>query len=396
MWIFYICALIPILIGAFLLWKDNEVTWQEWLGGAGAAFLLAGIIHIIAIHGMTDDIETWSGQITKTSHYPRWVEEYEESHTREVPSGTDKDGNTTYTTETYYTTEHATHHEHWTVTRDFGSYNDEPEIEEHLFHEISKKFGKEIVEDGIQSCTHGGHFDGGDNNIYSSYNKTGYVYPVTTIRSFENRIKAAPTVFSFSKVPTNINVYAWPDNSDWMHSDRLLGTASILVDHYKWDCMNSSLGPRKRVNVIMVGFGDVSDDYGHYQQAKWIGGKKNDLVICFGGATKNSPAKWTYVFGWTENELVKQNLMTLLLTHPVDNNIIPLISEEIAKNYVIKDWKKFDYISIDPPTWAYWVYFILLGISQAGLYFFFHSNDFGKYSGTSTYNPWSRPPFNRW
>ena len=327
---------------------------------------------------MTADRETWSGVITSTSHYGRWVEEYEEMHTRQVATGTDKDGHTTYRTEVYYTTEHATHHEHWTANRDFGSYQDESDVEVPVYHQIYNKFGARINETQTQSCTHGGHYDGGDRNMYITHNNTGYVFPVTTTRSFENRIKAAPTVFSFSKVPTNINVYPWPDNPDWMHSDRLLGTASVLVKPYEWDCMNTRLGPSKKVNVIMVGFGKESMDYGQYQQAKWIGGKKNDIVLCFGGGTHNKAADWSYVFGWSESELAKKNLQSILLEHPINDSIIPLIEQEISKNYVIKDWKKFDYIAIDPPTWSYWVYFIVMILTQGGLYYAFHVNEYGK------------------
>lgn len=374
MWVFYVCAIFPVLIGAFFLWKDEQVTWVEWLCGAAASFILAGILHGCAIYGMTADIETWSGVITKVSHCPRWVERYTETHSETVD-----DGNGKSHTRTWTTTEYDTHFEHWTATRDFGSYSDQENIEESLFREVTHKFGGRIGEDGTQSYDHwDGSVSSGDRNIYSAYNNTGYVYPVTTTKHFENRIKAAPTVFSFSKVPTNISVYPWPENPDWMHSDRLVGTASVLVNHYKWDCMNTSLGPRKRVNVILVGFGDVPTDYGQYQQAKWIGGKKNDLVICFGGATRTETAKWTYVFGWTESELVKKNLQTLLLDHPINDDLIFLIAEEVSKNYVIKDWHKFDYITLDPPTWSYWVFFIFMILTQGGLYIYFHKNEFSK------------------
>ena len=71
-----------------------------------------------------------------------------------------------------------------------------------------------------------------------------------------------------------------------------------------------------------------------------------------------------------------------MLEHPINDDLIPLIAQEVAQNYVIKDWSKFDYISIDPPSWSYWVYFILLAATQIGLYVFFHKNDFGKTSGT--------------
>lgn len=126
----------------------------------------------------------------------------------------------------------------------------------------------------------------------------------------------------------------------------------------------------------MVGFGNVPSDYGHYQEAKWIGGKKNDLVICFGGVIKTNAPQWVYVFGWTEQALVKQNLQTLVLQHPINDDIIPLISAEVSKNYVIKDWHKFDYITIEPPAWSYVAYFLVMLITQAGLYIYFHVKNF--------------------
>lgn len=378
MWLFYFCALLPVLIGAILLWKDEQVVWWEWLIGSASAFALAGLIHLVALHGLTSDIETWSGQITKVSHYPRWVEEYEEMHSEQVASGTDKDGNTTYTTHIYFTTEHATHYEQWIAFRDFGAYADQDNIQQHEFNEIGGKFGGTIFKDGNQSNSHGGHFDGGDNSINSVNDITKWIEPVTSLRSFENRVKAAPSVFSFSKVPTNINVYPWPTNPNWRKSDRLLGTAIVLVNQYKWDCLNSTLGSFKKVNLIMVGFGKQGDEYGHWQQAKWVGGKKNDLVITFGGGTRKKPAEWVYVFGWTENELVKKNIESLLMEYPINDDLIPLISAEVTKHYVKKDWHKFDYISIQPPGWSYWLYFILMILSQSGLYVYFHSNEFSE------------------
>lgn len=384
MWIFYICALIPITIGGVLLWKDEQINWIEWLIGTAVAFLMAGIFHMTAIWGMTGDIETWSGEITKVSHYPRWVEEYQERHEETYYTGS---GNKRVAhTRVWYTTEHDTHYEHWEATRNFGSYSDEAEIDQGQFHEIARRFGNHIVNDGTQSFNHfGGSFDGGDRNIYSAHDETGYLFPVTTTKSFENKIKAAPSVFSFTKVPTNIFVHPWPNNPDWMHSGRLLGTASMFIDSYKWDCMNALLGPMKRVNVIMIGFEDEPADYAHYQQAAWIGGKKNDLVICFGGGNSSKPAEWSYVFGWTEKEIVKKNLQTILLQHPINNNLLPLIADEINKNYTIKDWHKFDYITIEPPMWSYWAYFLGMIIVQGGLYFYFHSNEYDKNSVAGNY-----------
>ena len=374
MWFFYLFALVPLIIGLFIWIFNKNITWMEWLGGSLTAFILAGIIHGIAFYGMTDDIETWSGRIINTSHYPQWVEEYRQRHTRTHTTGTGKNRRTH--TEVYYTTEHKTHPEHWECSISFGEINDTKEIEQGLYNQIKNNFGNSIEDGGNQSFSHNGKFDGGDNKIYLTHNKTGYIYPVTTVQHFENRIKCAPTVFSFPKVPTNCPVYNWPKNNNWMVSDRLIDEGKISI--LEFDRMNSRLGPVKFVNVIMINFGLKDPSIANWQQAAWVGGKINDLVLCYGGINTNGHATWAKVFGWTESELVKRNLETILLEYSINNDILPLIEEEIKKSYQIKDWSKFEYISIEPPLWSYITYLVLLAITQIGLWLYFNYNEFTK------------------
>ena len=114
--LFYLLSLIPIAIGAFLWYRDSEVVWWEWLCGAAVAIVTAALFHGIAVWGMGDDIETWSGQIVKSTHYPRWVEQYQEAHTRTVGSGKNEH------TETYYTTEYRTHPEYWDAVTQYDGH----------------------------------------------------------------------------------------------------------------------------------------------------------------------------------------------------------------------------------------------------------------------------------
>lgn len=371
MYLFYIFACLPVIIGLFLWIFNKQIVWKEWLIGSAAAFLVAVFFHVIATVGMTSDTETWSGIVTHIEHHPRWVEEYEEMHTEQVPSGTDSNGNTTYTTRVYWTTEHDTHPEHWRAYRDFGKDTDWQHINLGMFNSMKKNFGDKIVTAGKQAFDHGGEFDGGDNNIYAVYNGTGYVYPVTKTKRFENRIKAAPSVFSFIEVPTNVVTYPYPQNGDWMHSDRLLGTATRDFSLLEADRMNSRLGPLKKVNVIIIGFGDQDSMIAEYQEAAWVGGKKNDLVLCYGNG-------WSRVFGWSESELAKENLQSLLLKNEKNDALLKPIEKEILANYTIKDWDKFDYITIEPRTSHYVWFLIVMIITQGALYAVFHFNSFEK------------------
>jgi hypothetical protein len=234
-----------------------------------------------------------------------------------------------------------------------------------------------MVEDGgKQSSSYGGHRDSGDNNIYRTSNKTGYLYPTTIIRNFDNRIKAAPTLFSFAKVPTNIPVFKWPENGNWMQSDRLINEPRISI--LEFDRMNSRIGPKKFVNVIFINFGDKGSEIAQWQKSAFIGGKQNDLVLCYGQLNTNNVPNWSVCFGWSDSEICKRDLETILISNPINNSILPLIEKEIIKGYTIKRWEDFNYIAISPPRWTYIVLVILMVILQGGFYYWAHNNEFGK------------------
>ena len=377
MFLFYLIAFIPVAVGAVLWVKDKEVTWWEWLAGAASGFVIAAIFHGILASSMTSDIETWSGRVTSATFYPKWVEEYQEMHTRTVGSGKNA------RTEIYYTTEYRTHHPRWGCSTTLGGGGSVSfmgvafgGISQAKYNEIRKKFECAPIKTRARKSG----FYKGDPNIYVVKNRSGHVIPVTDVRRWTNKVQASPSVFKFAKVPDDVDVYDYPDNPSIWESGRLLGTAKA-VGVYEWDQMNSRLGPVKKVNVVMVGFPAGSDSMlGQWQQAKWLGGKKNDLVITFAGNPGMKP-DWVFTFGWTEKEIVKRNLDMIVGNAMIDKALIPLIEKEVRANYTIKDWDKFDYLSIEPPGWSYIVFVILLAAVQAGFYVFAHLNDFRTRAG---------------
>ena len=381
---FYLIALIPSIVGCFLFMLNRRVNWQEWLFGTALAFLVSAIMHGFAIYGMTDDIQTLSGSITHICHFPAWTERYTEHHSETT---TDSKGNTH--TRTWTTTEYDHHSEYWSAFLSFGKVAEEKNISQSKYEEIKKNFGGVIEDGGRQAYHHGGTCTSGDNNIYLTQNKTKYLYPVTTISHFENKIKASPTLFSFCKVPDTIKVYEWPQNPNCMVSDRLIGESRISI--LEFDRMNSRIGPYKRANVLMINFGDKDSSIAQYEQAKLCGGKKNDLVLCYGQVGTNGIPAWSMVFGWTEQEICKRNIETIILSHPINNDILPLIENEVKRTYVIKDWTKWDYVSVEPRPMYYMILIILMILTQVGFWIWAGCNEFTKDGSLSLYryrSPW--------
>ena len=373
---FYGMAMLPILIGLFLFAKKREVVWWEWLAGCGLALLMAVIFHWIALEAQCRDHEVFSGKVVSATHHP-WWQAREEVDDYEDEEYTDSEGNKhTRRKKVGSHYEYHDHPEHWTCEADFGSYSStvEYEIDQAFFRQIAANFCGGSLRT-VQPWK--SDFYKGDKNEYVADNKTGYVYPTTRWMAFKNRVKASPSLYSFAPVPKDAKVFPYPACKDPFASDRLVGTARQTIPLRDFDVMCSSLGPRKKVNLIMVGFGEAGSEAAHVQEAAWVGGKKNDLVLCYGGKDQRKPS-WTYVFGWTDKAIVKVNLQSILLKNPIDATILPLVEAEVSRNYEIKEWRDFSYLQVEPPAWSYWVYIFVMVGAQVGFWFWARSNEFGK------------------
>jgi hypothetical protein len=376
-WGVYFIALIPLLVAAILWYKFDKMAWWEAVIMSGLGIITALLFNLAAINGMTSDVETWSGQVSVAHFQPKWKEYYEYAVYR-----------TEYytTTETYYTTDskgHSHSHtrvvtksrqvfDHWQPSSRWhddswdsnDTINGNLGITKERYDDICTKFGKIVPRAGDRTTSsHNSRMLEGDPNDYYSENINNHVYPTTGIRSWENRVRAAPSVFSYRPVPPNIPVFEYPKNNDHFTSDRILGPTGIT--QYQWDQINSELGPVKKINLILVNFGpDKGEEMAEYQESKWIGGKKNDLVICCGGGIPAKPT-WVKVFGWTERELVKQDIQTIVMNNGLLPTILPLIKQEVIKNYEIKDWSKFDYLTVEIPT-SSWVWMFVVVVAVTG------------------------------
>lgn len=370
--IFYSIAVLPILVGLYFWWKSDQVVWWEWIAGGVIALLMAALIHAIALAAQCYDQEILSGAVISADHHPWWqsrekVDDYQ--------TYTDSKGNThSRKIGSHY--EYTSHPERWECEAYFGPHAGSRtyDIDEAFFRSIANKFCNGEL---TATTPYKSGFHKGDKHVYVAENRTGYCLPVTTKMSFENRIKAAPSLYSYAPVPKDAKVFKYPSCSDPFKSDRLLGTAASSIPARDFDILCSSVGQIKKVNLIMIGFGDAGSEIAHLQEAAWVGGKKNDLVICYGGKDAQKPS-WTYVFGWTDKTIVKANLQTIMFDSPIDATILPKIRAEVVKNYEIKQWNDFNYLEVEPPTWSYWVYIIAVILVQGGFWFWAHSNGISK------------------
>lgn len=392
--IFYLLALIPMLIGGILWVRSLRIVLWEWLASTAIGFALAGAFHYAAIKGMTDDIETWSGKVTDARQFSAWKEYYEYAVYRtESETYTDSDGNT-----------HTTYHQvfdHWEPTSRWHdaywkAYSDidyDLSIDLSKYAYLTNKYGlQDRVKGDRTTWEHNSRMIEGDPYDYTTHwRKSRWVEPISITKRWENKVKACPSVFSFINVDTNIPVFNWPKSSFPFVSSRVMGSAQKYMPTLLWDQLNADLGPIRKINLILVGFNSNESMLGQYQQAKWVGGKKNDLVICAGGNNLRKPS-WCFVFGWSDSNIVKQNISSYVMANGVSTNMIDFLREEITRNYKKKNWSDFDYLRVKPAPRYYYSFFIVLFIVQVGFYIFNFKNEVGKETSRSSWypTPWYR------
>lgn len=371
MWFCYLLCALPIVGGLWAWLCSRKIVWWEWLLPCGTCVISCVIWHFCLVWGMTTDQETWSGYVTKAVHYPQWVEEYEVAIYKTVIKTRldDKGHLETYLDEEFdhYEKRYRTHHQHWKAE---DTLDQEFDIGQATFEDASKAFGGAKAQAG-----HKAGFYSGDRNIYVARTTTA-IYPTTVIKSWTNRVKSAPSLFSYSKMPPDVKTFEYPFSEGWRASNRLLGSAGSKVPILEWDRLNARLGSTKKVNLIACGFpteGDGDSCMAQYQEAAWVGGKKNDLVICFGGGS-DKPT-WVSVFGWTEKENCKRNIESLVLQKGFVEGVLPEIEKEVVANYQIKDWSKFDYLEIEPGFWAYVIILMVFLVTQGGIWWFAFTNE---------------------
>lgn len=206
--------------------------------------------------------------------------------------------------------------------------------------------------------------------------------PVSLTESYINYLKASEhSLFNDSKL---LNKYSdrvpeYPAKVyDYHYIDRVLLDKVELPDAAKWNRaladMVKELGSKHQVNTVVIFTSVPEQDYYNAVRQKWLGGKKNDVILIIG--TPNFPdIAWVRVLSWTDNELFKvelqddvYNLKKITAPEPV----LAQMHDHIVKNFVRKSMKDFEYLKdeVSPePQW--YVIAILLAVAAClGIHYY--------------------------
>lgn len=364
---FLLLFIIPFAFAIYAWVKYHEIVWFEALGGiALAAVTIFVTLYLCSNHSMKD-YETWSGHASQVNHDPAWVEQWIEY----IPASYDSKGHMISPSRTEVRTQH--HQDRWWLRT---NVEEEIEISQSLYNSLIEKYNLTVA----SQPGHRPNFHRGDRNDYISqvpHVMEAHLIPVNITKTWSNKLKVNPhTLFSFLDVSDEEvrahNLMPYPYDSNPLSSSRIR-TLNSSITTYQWDQFNSYVGPLKKVNVFLIEFSEDSTiETGHLQQSLWRNGKKNDLVICVGGPQDN---RWSYVFGWSDSELAKSNIQSIILENELTPEIIPMLTNEIVRNYQIFDWSQLDHLPVPVPLWGVGVAFLVTLLGQFFFYWFTFTND---------------------
>lgn len=361
--IIWLSLLIP-LVGAFIMLKWFQHRVKLW---EVALPLVISIIFVFSFKSIVQSVQVsskeWWGQLgVQAQYYEPWSTWVEETCTRSVPCGTDSKGNTTYCTETYDCSYCDDHSAKWYLLDDGG--NKFP-ISEETYNALKSRWSATPQFNNMhRSISH--HWScGQDGNMYSINwnNQVLTSVPTVTQHHYENRVKCAVSSFNYPKINKSdkevYGLYDYPNvNGYTQHS--ILGTqlfpwmsqsevdtaetyAQYLCGYY---------GPRKQMKLWVLLFKDKPSIAADMQEAYWVGGNKNEVVVCIGlGSTREM--QWVKAFSWTPNRTMLVNIREDLMAQKIYNfkDIYPILGRDLDK-FERRHFKEFSYITVEPPDWA--------------------------------------------
>lgn len=299
----------------------HEIQLHEIAMSVAVGCVITTIVYFVSLNAQTHDVEIWNGEVLSKSQ-----EQVSCSHSYSCNCRTDSKGHTTC--DTCY--EHS-HDYDWMVYTNVGN----------------------IEIDRVDR-------QGEDEPPRWRQVKIGE--PVAKEHNFTNYVKAVPeSLFHQHDVNKFVNLIPpYPSSvHDYYKLRRTITMGVNVPDLLKWDedlaQALKALGPSKQANIIVLFVNTNDQSYIHALEGKWIGGKKNDIIVVV-GTTQYPKIDWVAVSSWTDAQLFKVQLRDDLYAHGIIDRtaFVKTIYAHTAKSFKRKSMKDFKYLEqrIEPPTWA--------------------------------------------
>lgn len=327
MLLFLLC-LIPLGIPLITkYWFQKELTWRETALCSIAPVILMCSLYAAFYYQETSDTEVLNGVVTK--------KERDEVHCRH-----------SYECNCYYTTSRSSNGTTSTTKHCSTCYEHRFDVDWDVLTTIGNYTVDTIDRQGLQEPPRWTIVNQGD--------------PVAKTSSYTNYIRGAKaSLFNFEQYKQyTAQVPEYPDTIyDMYKINRVIDIGANITNKVELDnglsYVLSRIGGKKQVNIVLV-FTNQQEEFSYGVRNKWLGGKKNDLIINI-GVDKTYNIQWVKTFGWSSNEMVYIKLRDDLKSVGNITNtkrLLDVIETDVSAYYQRKHMKDFEYLQneVEPAT----------------------------------------------
>lgn len=360
-----VLAFINILFGFVFAYKSKKVTYLEFFILSGSIWIILLGIYGIQWYVHTRDIKFYNDKIIKLRYEEPWVSWHtccKAYKTRCSGSGKHR----------HCTTSCAVWGKCYT---DEGDYS-EIYLEKNGIRRVSNK-EREILQNKYfkepykVKGNRPSYESGSKLDVFWEIKKDK-VAPFTSTVAYKNYVAASENIIKGSEsVGEKVKEHPVETYSGLLDYNKVIG---IDIDPEKVAILNSSL--KTTANVIIYGFNGGTLSQCENLKAHWVNGKVNDLVFCL--IYNNDTITFTNVFGWTESEIVKKELESLVIGTKVSEftNKLDEIKKIIDTSYIEKDMEKYNYLSVKLTKVDYIVLVVFWLIFCIGGWIYTYENEF--------------------
>lgn len=356
----WLLVLLPALILPWVcraIWP-HKITWLEMGIQLGVGALLTTVVYVAGVHSQTADTELLNGEVvSKQRTHGSYLRSYD-CRCRQVCTGSGNSRSCNRKCDTCYENRYTVT---WACDTTLGKYTIE-------------------------------HFDRTSRSVYDSPDPAFFTQiqkgdPVARKHAFTNYVKAAPdSLFHHFDAKSNKFKDLIPEYPlevyNFYSVNRVLPVGVNVPDIKEWNWELSlllrKLGPQKQANVVIVLVNTADQSYIHALEGKWIGGKKNDIIVVI-GTTSYPKIDWVAVSSWTDSQIFKVQLRDeIMALGTVDRTkVLSAIDTHTMKSFVRKSMKDFEYLKhkAEPPVWVLTLAIVLGMLASIGCSFYFHRND---------------------
>lgn len=336
-------VVIPVLIAiGFYVFQGREITTREFLCHVLINFVVAAGCSYATYHSAISDVEILNGRVRNKASVRVSCSHSYPCRCRTVSSGFGKNRTTRTKCDTCY--EHS-YDVNWEVYSTVGTIR---------IDRVNRQ-GTEMP---------------------PRWDAVFIGEPVSLPHSYDNYIKGASDSLFVDHGNVDLNlVPTYPgDIYDYYRVKRVVESGGASLENNRrqqWENLlnelNADLGHKKHCNIIVVLARNTTPDFSKSLSYKWLGGKKNDIIVVLGvePGEKYPHISWVDVVAWSKNSKLRIQLRDALIElHEANPKaVLDTVRENVVNYYQRKPMSDFEYLrSSIKPTRGMWLGSLVLSI----------------------------------